>query len=537
MISSGAIALLPEMPGDLPALSEHQAIEFVYLPENGQTPELAVDGVVLMPFLRPGDPRWHWMWHSGADVGIHTLRLVACGETRVERVWRLRVLPRKIDAERFLALIEDIEQVAIGLVRSLAGAVIDAHLVAGEGTPRSWLDDADILFGSLFDQFEQAAHHILKHPRSTLQRDERQIPLGQAADVSVKAVQRALQGDLESAPPGTATDLQRMFHPRGGFLPGTITQERSSLTCDTAEHRLLKYTLEALRGRAQWCSRRAEHEVARLSVVAPGSPRTARARAIASHCRQCAGRIAALLAAPLFDRVTTIRHTPVVTPLIRRDPSYRCVYRMWRAMSQRMTVDPGAPFDLTIIDLPLLYERWCVLRVVQSLLDLDVNVSTCNILTVPSDDTGVRTIDLCSNAPMLVAAYRGWTLTLRYQPHYRPAAKAHSDETFVALDRHTRIPDIAIEARRPDHPPRMIVLDAKYRLDANGQGVPADALAEAYAYTGAIGVAGIPAVAAALILYSGSGNAERYPGGAGAVPLLPGAADALEATLASELQV
>jgi large subunit ribosomal protein MRP49 len=65
--------------------------------------------------------------------------------------------------------------------------------------------------------------------------------------------------------------------------------------------------------------------------------------------------------------------------------------------------------------------------------------------------------------------------------------------------------------------------------------VPADALAEAYAYASAIGAAGAPAVVAALILYPGTGAAERYPGGAGAIPLLPGAVGALDATLAAEL--
>jgi len=245
--------------------------------------------------------------------------------------------------------------------------------------------------------------------------------------------------------------------------------------------------------------------------------------------------IAALLAAPLFDQVTPFHRAPVATPLMQRDPSYRQVYRMWRALHQRMVIDPGAPFDLTIIDLPLLYERWCVLRAVWSLLDLGVDVHSHNLLTTPPGETDAWTINLQSDAPLLIAGRHGWTLTLRYQPRYPPAVSARSDNTFVSLDRHTRIPDLAIEATRPGHPPRVIVLDAKYRLDADGCAVPADALAEAYAYASAIGAAGAPAVVAALILYPGTGAAERYPGGAGAIPLLPGAVGALDATLAAEL--
>jgi large subunit ribosomal protein MRP49 len=220
---------------------------------------------------------------------------------------------------------------------------------------------------------------------------------------------------------------------------------------------------------------------------------------------------------------------------MQRDPSYRQVYRMWRALHQSMVIDPGASFDLAIIDLPLLYERWCALRVVQSLLSLSETVYACHLLMAPVDETESWALDLRRDLPLLVARRHGWTLTLRYQPRYPPAVSARSDNTFVSLDRHTRIPDLAIEATRPGHPPRVIVLDAKYRLDADGCAVPADALAEAYAYASAIGAAGAPSVAAALILYPGTGEAERYPGGAGAIPLLPGAVDALDAALAAEL--
>jgi len=529
------IDLSPEVEGDPPTLTEYQAVEFVSLPGNAEALELSIDGVVLSPFLRPGDPRWRWTWNPGAAVGVHTLRLAACQGTRVERVWRLNVAPRKIDRARYLALIEDVERVAIGLVRSLAGAVVEAHLAASEGAPRSWLDDADMLFGSFFDRFEQAAHRILAHPRSTLQRDERQTLLGQATDVSVTALHRAIQGDLEVAPPDVATHVQRALRPEGGFLPRTTVQQRSSVTFDTAEHRLLKHTLEILRGRARRCADWAQREVTRLDAVAPTSSRAARARAIASRCDQCARRIAGLLATPFFDQVTALRHVPAVTPLIRRDPSYRQVYRMWRALRQRLVVDPGAPFDLTIIDLPLLYERWCVLRAVWSLLDLGVDVHSHNLLITPPGETDAWAINLPGDAPLLIAGYKGWDLTVRYQPRYPPAVSAQSGDTFVSLDRHTRIPDLAIEATRPGHPPRIIVLDAKYRLDADERAVPADALAEAYAYAGAIGAADPPSVVAALILYPGTGAAERYPGGAGAIPLLPGAVDALDAALTREL--
>ncbi|GIW02727.1 DUF2357 domain-containing protein [Roseiflexus sp.] len=521
----------------LPVVTEQQPVEFVCLPPGEAALVLTVDGMALTPFLRPGDARWRWVWNPGASVGTHTLRLTVHinGEAFGEWQWRLSVAPRKIDSERYVAILEDVERVAPPLVRSLAGAARDARLAGRSDLPRLWFDDATVLFGSSFEPFEQTVRRILAHPRSLLRREEEHVPLGQARELSVAAVQRAVQGDVEAAPSDAAPQVQRLLRPEGGALPRTIVQDLSRDTHDTAEHRLLKRTLELLRGRARRCADRAQREVARLDAAAPASSRAARARAIAARCDQCAQRIAGLLGAPFFEQVTALRHVPAVTPLIRRDPAYRRVYRMWRALHQGVVVDPGAPFDLPVVDLPLLYERWCVLQVVQALLNLGIEVYSCSLLLPPSDDADAWSFNFRRDEPLLVAMWSGWTLRLRYQPWYRPAPGSCNDETLVSLDCHTRIPDIAIEMVRPDHPPGVIVLDAKYRLDADGRGVPADALAEAYAYAGAIGIAGAPAVAAAFILYPGTGVAERYPGGAGAIPLLPGAVGTLEGVLAREM--
>ena len=88
----------------------------------------------------------------------------------------------------------------------------------------------------------------------------------------------------------------------------------------------------------------------------------------------------------------------------------------------------------------------------------------------------------------------GHTLALRYQPRYRPLrdaetrrqGKANSSlplspspslrvSALGSLDRHTRVPDLAIEVQRNGEPPQVLLLDAKYRLDAEGRGVPQDA--------------------------------------------------------------
>src|SRR5262249_5152573 len=142
------------------------------------------------------------------------------------------------------------------------------------------------------------------------------------------------------------------------------------------------------------------------------------------------------------------------------------------------------------------------------------------------------------------------TLTLRYQPHYRPrrtknqeprteqAGEAVSSQFSVrgstalgSLDRHTRVPDLAIEIRQPGATPQVLLLVAKYRLDAEGRGVPQDALADAYTYLGAIGYGRVRATIGSLLLYPGMGAPELFPSGVGSLPLLPGRTGELETVL------
>jgi large subunit ribosomal protein MRP49 len=99
------------------------------------------------------------------------------------------------------------------------------------------------------------------------------------------------------------------------------------------------------------------------------------------------------------------------------------------------------------------------------------------------------------------------------------------------------VPDLAIEVRGPAAPPQVLLLDAKYRLDAEGRGVPQDALADAYTYQGAIGYAGARATIGALLLYPGTGAPELYPSGVGAIPLLPERSEILESALVAALDL
>ncbi|HWQ13085.1 MAG TPA: DUF2357 domain-containing protein, partial [Roseiflexaceae bacterium] len=322
---------------------------------------------------------------------------------------------------------------------------------------------------------------------------------------------------------------------------------------------LLKRLLALLSTRARRIGALAARTAARLER-AEGGPRLERVRTIAARCAEAQRRLRELRAADIFAEVGPLPAFRGPTPLLQRDPAYREVYRTWLALHRTPLATVDSPlFDIPIADLPHLYEGWCALQVAHALLDLGGQLVAQRLVTAshpedaPPDDLDLA-VALVDQAPLLRIRLADTLLTLRYQPRYRPARPTTNDQRpttgggdrdssfvvrrspFVSLDRHTRVPDLAVEVERAGESPRVLLLDAKYRLDAEG-GVPQDALADAYAYLGAVGWRGTRATIGALLLYPGRGTPERYPSGVGALPLLPGAADDLPRLLADWLDL
>jgi large subunit ribosomal protein MRP49 len=228
-----------------------------------------------------------------------------------------------------------------------------------------------------------------------------------------------------------------------------------------------------------------------------------------------------------------------VTPLFQRDPSYREVYRTWQALRAHPFIAfDSSHFAIPIADLPHLYERWCALEIVGALLALGGEVREQRLVVrrreAGEEDELEFSVELAEQVPLLVIQVDSFTLTLRYQPRYRPPNAARAG-ALGSLDRHTHVPDLAIEVGQPGATSQVLVLDAKYRLDAEGRGLPPDALADGYTYLGAIGRDGTRATLGALLIYPGTGMPERYSSGVGVLPLLPGRGAQLAALLASWL--
>jgi Domain of unknown function (DUF2357)/PD-(D/E)XK nuclease superfamily len=575
------ITLSLEEDLEAPPLVEHQPAEFICATPLGAQLSLTLDGLPIEPFMRPGEVAWRWRWNPGPAVGIHRAELAAAWSdgSVARRAWPLRVATRKIDQDRYQALIEDIQRVAYSILYTLAGAGAEGADLSREAPwQHSPIEEYYTLFEERFDTFERAARRIAARPREHLRATQERAPLGRAAAIGADALARLPRGEFDAAPPGIADELQEALRPGGGLLPREVPADAAVPSTDTYEHRLLKHLLALLLRRARFIGGLAEGEAARLtaseSLFAVSNARVARTAQIAAGCTDAARRLRDLRGLPFLAEVRPLAAFRGPTPLLQRDAAYREIYRMWLSLRQPPLVAFDSPlFHLPIADMPRLYEVWCALEVVRALLALGGAVRQQQLIARPdaADEEPALdfALDLAEDAPLLVIDHGERTLILRYQPRYRPLTTDHRPPTteseqrssaaypaprpapelpeqrvsrrpstrLGSLDRHTRVPDLAIEIRLPGAQPQVLLLDAKYRLDAEGRGVPQDALADAYAYLGAIGCDGVRATIGALLLYPGAGAAELYPSGVGALPLLPGRMSALETVLADLLEI
>lgn len=556
------IPLSIDEPQRIAPLAEHQAAEFVCAPVPGSRLALTIDGQVLEPFLRPSDARWRWRWNPGAAVGLHQAALtIDAAEASTQQNFVLRVAPHKINQERYETLLADVQRLAYNLAYSLSGAAAEGVTLQRDAPwERSALEEFYGLFEGHFAMFEQAVRRIASRPREQLRATQAKVPLGEAANLDGATLAGLARDSFDPAPAGMAEALQSALRPGGGVLPRNLPAVRSATSHDTYEHRLLVQVLGVLWRRARFLGRLAEREVARLDVNAAliGAPsRLARARQIAEGCAAATHALRELRGLPFLAGVPALTMFRGATPLLQRDPAYRAVYRMWQALRQHPFLAFETPLSaIPIVDLPRLYEAWCTLQVVQALLALGGQMHAQRLVHTSassSDDELVTTVSLVEDAPLLVIVLGDAMLTLRYQPRYRPGKlkeagkrkKEAGERQTVdggqkiegrlhSLDRYTHVPDLAIEVER-DGARRVLVLDAKYRIDAEGRGVPPDALADAYTYLGAIGSAGARATLGAWLLYPGRAGPEHFASGVSTVPLLPGAPDELRALLRAAL--
>ena len=243
-------------------------------------------------------------------------------------------------------------------------------------------------------------------------------------------------------------------------------------------------------------------------------------------------------AATFLTEVSTPRDLPIVlTMVLLNRPEYRAVLDGLVEFRRSVAVHlEDAALDAPLQNLPYLYQRWCLLKVIDA-------------VTRMAGEQGYRVVE------ERLSRRRPGALFIDVLPMDKPLVRYRHDESGTeATLTHERIfhrtgslrsvsfqqrPDIVLEVRARDSVPRLFVFDPKYKLDSEendeeglaGRPKKSD-IDKMHAYRDAIrGDGGMQVIDYAAILYPGP--SQHFGDNVAALQAVGG----LEATLRTELGV
>jgi uncharacterized protein len=428
---------------------------------------------------------------------------------RLEVTFSVDVVPTKVATSDVEAMRADVDRALAGLALEYLGATTPARPAEDLPVRASWLS----LLREALPGLEEALAVIARRPLRDVRRtpEPTRIEAVRRPDVAVRRTLRT-----RAACGGTA-------------MPPILPARRAVATMDVPEHRRLRSRIETIQ--------RIIAEVGRDEAVLPPTPRRRRTRAELADTAQRLGRL--LEIEPL--RAAGVGPAPAPTVRTLATPGYAEAHLALQRIESGLAVGAGSVPQATK-DLPLLYEMWTYLTVLQMVATI-LGRSLSPGAFFRGEHVGVRLLLRRGRRHAVAFEDAG----RRVEVHYNPRL---GTRTGLLAQR----PDVLLTISASGEPPRWFVLDAKYRRDDSpayrhrfgAPGPPADALGDLHRYRDAIVAdsGGHRLVEAAVALYPhrpGDAHGEtrlwRSIGelGVGAIPVLPGETDWLRRWLTSVL--
>lgn len=441
--------------------------------------DLLVDDERLEALRAPIAGTARWRWSPGFHAGAVDLELRIPGSS--PRSIEVTTDPdrRKLTRDDFETMVRETLNDTFALF-SLSG--FRKAVARGAGSRAPAIARLEFL-RSRVAELERIVADVARHPRRRLSAEDAEQPYYRAARATSPEILRSFRsGRLLKE----TSNPSRLPPALKGFLPERIRMRQRRSSMDIPEHRQMAACLRFWSG---WLNLAAES----LERGAGDAELHRRAIAWAARSRRLARRVAGLATAPPFTEAGPAPAHLVLSAVFRHDPAYRRFYRIW----QDMTLGIAAIFG-DFLSLPLartfeLYELWCFLRLLRAAAE-EFGAESLELgnLFIADAAGGVT---LAAGA-VTVPVGAGWVLC--FQKQYRefwvePNGRGSYSRSMT--------PDVVVqEPSSNGETGRMIVLDAKYRID---EGLN-DALSSIHTYRDALvceaggGVKGI--VSAAYLL-------------------------------------
>jgi hypothetical protein len=438
----------------VPSGCVHETGSYLFEIQNGTPADadagLLIDEIVLEG-LRPGRgavARWRWSPGFHAGTVEAELRLPGSRPRRFEIITDPDL--RKLTRDDFDAMVREILEDTFALF-ALSG--FRKGVARGAGNKPPAIARLEFL-RSRVAQLEEAVNEIARAPRRILLAEDRVVPYHRAIRATGPEILRSLRtGKLSAERHGGPS---RLPAPLRGMLPEKIRMRARRSSIDLPEHRQMA---ACLRSWAGWLTTTAGL-LARSSATDDMEVRHNR-DLWAWRCRRLARRLGALGELPLFAEVGNAAPALTLTSIFRHDAAYRRFFRLYQDMNLGIASVFGDFLAMPLARTYDLYELWCFLRLVRAAAaEFGPAGLEVRDLFIADPSGGVT---LAAGA-VIVPVGSGWKLCFQkqYQEFWRESDRRGSFSRVM-------VPDVVVGHEAGTGVAKLIVLDAKYRIE---EGLP-----------------------------------------------------------------
>jgi len=416
--------------------------------EDDRLYDLFIDDLPLEALRSPSQDVARWRWTPGFHAGVVQVRLE---RTRIKIAeFELTTDPdlRKITRTEFDLMLREILTDTFAL---FALSSFRRLVARGQGTKPPAIARLEFL-RTRIERLVKIIESINENPRRALNAQTQSTPYYQVRSVSGNELTRSFQ---TGSPRSSAESGANLPQALKGFLPARINIRKRLASYDIKEHRDIK---SALRRWSSWLTLAAET----LSATLEDDSESKQLRRLwRGRIRKMARSLDRLLQLDFLADVADTADPIVTTSIYKRVPAYRDFFNIQRDISLGIANVFGDFLQMPLARTYELYELWCFLRLLRT------SIVRFGLQEKAVDDLFGR--GTASNN--IVVSRRAVTIPLRedvaiaFQLTFMEYWK---EKTGRGSYSRAMNPDIVLyTAASPRQPQRLIVLDAKYRIDAS----------------------------------------------------------------------
>ncbi|MEM8571787.1 MAG: DUF2357 domain-containing protein [Pseudomonadota bacterium] len=408
--------------------------------------DLLIDEVPLEALRSRVPSAARWRWQTGFHAGEVAAELKTPGRNPIRFDLITDPDRKKITRDDFDTMLGDILTDSFALFALTAFRKGIAQGVSAKPPAIARLE----YLRSRMDEIERVLKDIERRPRRHLRSEERVMPYHQVRKATGDEVIRSFaRGRAARIPANT-----RLPSTLQGFLPLDFRVRQRFSSFDLPEHRQMAAVLSSW---AAWLNASAD-QLERLATTR--DEETSRSAGLwANRCRRFSRRLLAMRNADPLKDLPAAAPQLQLTSLFRSDPNYRKFYKLYQQFNLGLASVFGDFLNLPLARTFDLYELWCFLRLVHAgVKEFGPAAVDFNNLFIRD---GVGGLTIAASA-VTVTVSSDWELM--FQKRFDEFWKA--DDKRGSFSR-TMTPDIVLAGPSPKAtgPSKLIVLDAKYRID------------------------------------------------------------------------